>query len=142
MLQNKTKTLSYRRPQTPISDDRQAIIDEISKQSVYLERAIDNLEHQFEQMDYLRKNYSDIFQSPILMTSLENSLLNAYNLRKCYDSELRKLVAENGWVRSKGLTNSKKIDIKRVFWNVGDQLLDCGTYVTKDVQVNKNYWCW
>lgn len=96
MLQNKTKTLSYRRPQTPISDDRQAIIDEISKQSVYLERAIDNLEHQFEQMDYLRKNYSDIFQSPILMTSLENSLLNAYNLRKCYDSELRKLVAENG----------------------------------------------
>ena len=95
MLQNKTKTLSYRRPQTPVSDDRRAVIDEISKESVYLERAIDNLEHQFEQMDYLRKNYPDLFQSPILMLNLENSLLNAYNLRKCYDSELRKLVAEN-----------------------------------------------
>ena len=96
MLQNKTKTLSYRRPQTPVSDDRQMVIDEISRESVYLERVIDNLEHQFEQMDYLRKNYSDIFQSPILMLNLENSLLNAYSLRKCYDSELRKLVAENG----------------------------------------------
>lgn len=96
MLQNKTKTLSYRRPQTPVSDDRQTVIDEISKESVYLERVIDNLEHQFEQMDYLRKNYSDIFQSPILMLNLENSLLNAYSLRKCYDAELRKLVAENG----------------------------------------------
>lgn len=96
MLQNKTKTLSYRRPQTPISDDRQAVIDEISKESVYLERAIDNLEHQFEQMDYLRKKHSNIFQSPILMMHLEYSLLNVYNLRKCYDSELRKLVAENG----------------------------------------------
>jgi len=96
MLQNKTKTLSYRRSQTPVSDDRQTVIDEISKESVYLERVIDNLEHQFEQMDYLRKNYSDIFQSPILMLNLENSLLNAYSLRKCYDSELRKLVAENG----------------------------------------------
>lgn len=96
MLQNKTKTLSYRRPQTPVSDDRQTIIDEISKESVYLERVIDNLEHQFEQMDYLRKNYSDSFSSPFLMLKLENSLLNAYSLRKCYDSELRKLVAENG----------------------------------------------
>lgn len=96
MLQNKTKTLSYRRSQTPVSDDRQTVIDEISKESVYLERVIDNLEHQFEQMDYLRKNYSDIFQSPILMLNLENSLLDAYNLRKCYDSELRKQVAENG----------------------------------------------
>ena len=96
MLQNKTKTLSYRRPQIPVSDDRQTIIDVIAKESVYLERVIDNPEHQFEQMDYLRKNYSDIFQSPILMLNLENSLLNAYNLRKCYDSELRKLVAENG----------------------------------------------
>ena len=96
MLQNKTKTLSYRRSQTPVSDDRQTVIDEISKESVYLERVIDNLEHQFEQMDYLRKNYPDLFQNPILMVNLENSLLNAYNLRKCYDSELRKLVAENG----------------------------------------------
>ena len=96
MLKSKTKTVLYRRPQTPVSDDRQTVIDEISKESVYLERVIDNLEHQFEQMDYLRKNYSDIFQSPILMLNLENSLLNAYNLRKCYDSELRKLVAENG----------------------------------------------
>ena len=96
MIQIKTKKPSYRRPQTPVSDDRQAVIDEISKESVYLERAIDNLEHQFEQMDYLRKKHSNIFQSPILMVSLENSLLNAYNLRKCYDSELRKLVAENG----------------------------------------------
>ena len=96
MLQNNTKTLSYRRSQTPVSDDRQAVIDEISKESVYLERAIDNLEHQFEQMDYLRKNYPGLFQSPILMVNLENSLLNTYNLRKCYDSELRKLVAENG----------------------------------------------
>ena len=95
MLQNKTKTLSYRRPETPVSDRRQAVIDEISRESVYLERVIDNLQHQFEEMDYLRKNYSDIFQSPILMLNLENSLLNAYNLRKCYDSELRKLVAEN-----------------------------------------------
>ena len=96
MLQNKTKTLSYRRSQTPVSDDRQTVIDEISKESVYLERVIDNLEHQFEQMDYLRKKHSNIFQSPILMVNLENSLLNAYNLRKCYDSELRKLVAKNG----------------------------------------------
>ena len=95
MLQDKTKTLSYRRPQTPVSDDRQMIIDEISRESVHLERAIDNLEHQFEQMYFLRKNHSDLFQSPILMRNLENSLLNAYNLRKCYDSELRKLVAEN-----------------------------------------------
>ena len=95
MLQNKTKALSYRRSQTPVSDDRQTVIDEISRESVHLERVIDNLEHQFEQMDYLRKNYSDIFQSPILMLNLENSLLNAYSLRKCYDSELRKLVAEN-----------------------------------------------
>lgn len=96
MLQDKTKTLSYRRSQTTVSDDRQTVIDEISKERVHLERVIDNLEHQFEQMDYLRKNYSDIFQSPILMVNLENSLLNAYNLRKCYDAELRKLVAENG----------------------------------------------
>ena len=88
--------MSYRRPQTPVSDDRQTIIDEISRESVYLERVIDNLQHQFEQMDYLRKNYSDLFQSPILMRNLENSLLSAYNLRKCYDSEIRKQVAENG----------------------------------------------
>jgi len=96
MLQNKTKTLSYRRSQTPVSDDRQTVIDEIAKESVYLERAIDNLQHQFEHMDHLRKNHSDIFQSPILMLNLENSLLNAYSLRKCYDSEIRKQVAENG----------------------------------------------
>lgn len=96
MLQNKTKTLSYMRSQTPVSDDRQAVIDEISKESVYLERVIDNLQHQFEHMDHLRKKHSNIFQSPILMLNLENSLLNAYNLRKCYDAELRKLVAENG----------------------------------------------
>ena len=96
MLQSKTKKLLYRRPQTLGSNDRQAIIDEIAKESVYLERVIDNLEHQFEQMDYLRKNYPDLFQSPILMLNLENSLLNAYSLRKCYDAELRKLVAENG----------------------------------------------
>ena len=96
MPQNKTKTLSYRRPQTPVSDERQAVIDEISKESVYLERVIDNLEHQFEQMYFLRKKHSNIFQSPFLMLKLENSLLNAYSLRKCYDSELRKLVAENG----------------------------------------------
>ena len=95
MLQNKTKTLSYRRPQTPVSDNRRAVIDEISKESVYLEIAIDNLEHQFEQMDYLRKKHSNIFQSPILMVSLENSLLDAYNLRKCYDAELRKLVSKH-----------------------------------------------
>ena len=95
MLQSKTKMLSYRRSQTPISDDGQAVIDEIFKESVHLERAIDNLEHQFEQMDHLRKNHSDLFQSPILMLNLENSLLNAYSLRKCYDAELRKLVAEN-----------------------------------------------
>jgi len=96
MLQNKTKTLSYRRSQTPVSDDRQTVIDEIAKESVYLEIAIDNLQHQFEHMDHLRKNHSDIFQSPILMLNLENSLLNAYSLRKCYDSEFRKQVAENG----------------------------------------------
>lgn len=96
MIQSKAKTVLYRRSQIPVSDDRQVIIDEIAKESVYLERVIDNLEHQFEQMDYLRKNYSDIFQSPILMLNLENSLLNAYSLRKCYDAELRKLVAENG----------------------------------------------
>ena len=96
MLQNKTKTLSYRRPQTPVSDDRQMIIDEISRESVYLERAINNLEHQFEHMYYLRKNYSDLFKSPILMRNLENSLISSYNLRKCYDSEIRKQVAENG----------------------------------------------
>jgi len=95
MLQSKTKTLLYRRPQTPVSDDRQTVIDEIAKESVYLERAIDNLQHQFEHMDHLRKNHSDLFQSPILMLNLENSLLNAYSLRKCYDTELRKLVAEN-----------------------------------------------
>ena len=95
MLQSKTKTLSYRCLWTPISDDRQTVIDEISRESVYLERAIDNLQYQFEHMDYLRKNNSDLFQSPILMLNLENSLLNAYSLRKCYDAELRKLVAEN-----------------------------------------------
>jgi len=96
MLQSKTKTLSYRRPQTPVSDDRQTVIDEIAKESVYLERAIDNLQHQFEHMDYLRNNRSDLFSSPFLMLKLESSLLNAYSLRKCYDAELRKLVAENG----------------------------------------------
>lgn len=96
MLQSKTKMLSYRRPQTTVSDNGQTIIDEISRESVYLERVIDNLEHQFEQMDHLRKNHSDLFQSPILMLNLENSLLSAYNLRKCYDAELRKLVVENG----------------------------------------------
>lgn len=95
MIQSKTKTLSYRRPQTSVSDDRQAIIDEISRESVYLERVINNLEHQFEHMDYLRNNHSDLFSSPFLMLKLENSLLNAYSLRKCYDAELRKLVAEN-----------------------------------------------
>jgi len=95
MLQIKAKMPSYRRPHTPVSDDRQTIIDEISRESVYLERVIDNLQHQFEHMDHLRKNHSDLFQSPILMISLENSLLNAYNLRKCYDAELRKQVAEN-----------------------------------------------
>ncbi|HCD07876.1 MAG TPA: hypothetical protein DEQ50_06415 [Lactobacillus sp.] len=95
MQQINLKDLLYRRPQAPVSDDRQMIIDEISRESVYLERVIDNLQHQFENMDYLRKNHSDLFQSPILMLNLENSLLNAYSLRKCYDAELRKLVAEN-----------------------------------------------
>lgn len=95
MLQSKTKTLSYRRPQTPVSDDRQTVIDEISRESVYLERVIKNLEHQFEHMDYLRNNHSDLFSSPFLMLNLEESLLNVYSLRKCYDAELRKLVAEN-----------------------------------------------
>jgi len=90
MLQIKAKMPSYRRPQALVSNDRQAIIDEIAKESVYLERVIDNLEHQFEHMDHLRKNHSDLFQSPILMLNLENSLLNAYSLRKCYDTELRK----------------------------------------------------
>ncbi len=96
MLQSETRTLSYRRPQIPVSDDRQVVIDEISKESVYLERVIDNLQHQFEHMNYLKKNHSDLFSSPFLVLNLENSLLNAYNLRKCYDAELRKLVAENG----------------------------------------------
>lgn len=95
MLQINSKNLLYRRSQTPVSDDRQTVIDEISRESVYLERVIDNLQQQFEHMDYLRKNHSDLFQSPILMLNLENSLLNAYSLRKCYDAELRKLVAEN-----------------------------------------------
>ncbi|CAJ1188931.1 hypothetical protein CPEBRM1_ABPJDJAI_01102 [Companilactobacillus paralimentarius] len=93
MLQSKTKTLSYRRPQTLVSDNRRVIINEIAKESVYLERVIDNLERQFEQMDNLRKNHSDLFSSPFLMMNLEGSLLNAYSLRKCYDAELRKLVA-------------------------------------------------
>lgn len=96
MLQGEVKMVLYRRPQTPVSDDRQTIIDEISRESVYLERAINNLEHQFEHMDYLRNNHSDLFSSPFLMLKLESSLLNAYSLRKCYDAELRKLVAENG----------------------------------------------
>ena len=95
MQQINSKNVLYRRSQTPVSDDRQTVIDEISRESVYLERVIDNLQHQFEHMDYLRKNHSDLFQSPILMLNLENSLLNAYSLRKCYDAELRKLVAEN-----------------------------------------------
>lgn len=95
MLQINSKNLLYRRSQTPVSDDRQTVIDEISRESVYLERVIDNLQHQFEHMDYLRKNHSDSFSSPFLMLKLENSLLNAYSLRKCYDAELRKLVAEN-----------------------------------------------
>ncbi|KAE9560099.1 hypothetical protein [Companilactobacillus bobalius] len=95
MLQVKPKSVIYRRSQTPISDERQTVIDEISKESVYLERAIDNLQHQFEHMDQLRKNYSDLFSSPFLMLKLEGSLLNAYSLRKCYDAELRKLVAES-----------------------------------------------
>ena len=96
MLQSKTKTLLYRRPQTPVSDDRQTIIDEIAKESVYLEQAIDNLEYQFEHMDNLRRKYSNIFNDPFVMVKLEASLINAYSLRKCYDSEIRKLVAENG----------------------------------------------
>jgi hypothetical protein len=95
MLQSKAKTLSYRRPQTPISDDRQTVIDEIARESVYLEKVIDNLQHQFEHMDYLRKNHSDLFSSPFLMLKLEGSLLNAYSLRKCYDAELRKLVSKH-----------------------------------------------
>ena len=95
MLTTKPKSVLYRRSQTPISDDRQAVINEISRESVYLERVIDNLEHQFEHMDYLRKNHSDLFSSPFLMLKLEESLLNVYSLRKCYDAELRKLVAEN-----------------------------------------------
>ena len=95
MLTTKPKSVLYMRPQTPISDDRQAVIDEISRESVYLERVIKNLEHQFEHMDYLRKNHSDLFSSPFLMLKLEESLLNVYSLRKCYDAELRKLVAEN-----------------------------------------------
>ena len=96
MLQINQERASYRRSLVSISDERQTTIDVIARESVYLERAIDNLEHQFEQMDYLRKKHSNIFQSPILMLNLENSLLDAYNLRKCYDSELRKQVAENG----------------------------------------------
>lgn len=95
MQQINSKNLLYRRSQTPVSDDRQTVIDEISRESVYLERVIDNLQHQFEHMDYLRNNHSDLFSSPFLMLNLENSLLNAYSLRKCYDAELRKLVAEN-----------------------------------------------
>ncbi|WP_057814667.1 hypothetical protein [Companilactobacillus futsaii] len=95
MLQINQERASYRRSQTPISDDRQTVIDEISRESVYLERVIDNLQHQFEHMDYLRKNDSDLFSSPFLMLKLEGLLLNAYSLRKCYDAELRKLVAES-----------------------------------------------
>lgn len=95
MQQINSKDLLYRRSQTPVSDDRQTVIGEISRESVYLERVIDNLQHQFEHMDYLRNNHSDLFSSPFLMLKLESSLLNAYSLRKCYDAELRKLVAEN-----------------------------------------------
>ena len=91
MLQNKTKTLPYRRSQTPISDERQAVIDKISKESVYLERVIDNLEHQFEYMNQLRKDHAKYFSNPILMLNLEESLLKSYRLRKCYDAELKKL---------------------------------------------------
>ena len=95
MQQINSKNLLYRRSQTPISDEKQTVIDEISRESVYLERVIDNLQHQFEHMDYLKKNHSDLFSSPFLMMKLEGSLLNAYSLRKCYDAELRKLVAES-----------------------------------------------
>lgn len=95
MQQINLKDLLYKRSQTPISDEKQIVIDEIAKESVYLEQAIDNLECQFEHMDNLRRKYSNIFNDPFVMVKLEASLINAYSLRKCYDAELRKLVAEN-----------------------------------------------
>lgn len=95
MQQINLKDLLYRRSQTPISDEKQTVIDEIAKESVYLEQAIDNLEYQFEHMDNLRRKYSNIFNNPFVMVKLEASLINAYSLRKCYDSELRKLVSKH-----------------------------------------------
>ena len=94
MQQTNSKSLSYRCSHIPISNEKRAVIDTISKESVYLEKAIRNLEHQFEYMDDLRRNHSNIFNNPFLTMRLETSLLNAYSLRKCYDAELRKLVAK------------------------------------------------
>lgn len=95
MQQINLKDLLYKRSQTPISDEKQTVIDEIAKESVYLEQAIDNLEYQFEHMDNLRRKYSNIFNNPFVMVKLGASLINAYSLRKCYDSELRKLVSKH-----------------------------------------------
>ncbi|CAJ1179856.1 hypothetical protein CPR19088_GLDEOEPO_01374 [Companilactobacillus paralimentarius] len=95
MLQNNQENASYRRSLASSLDEQQAVIDEIAKESVYLEQAIDNLEYQFEHMDNLRRKYSNIFNDPFVMVKLETSLINAYSLRKCYDSELRKLASKH-----------------------------------------------
>lgn len=91
MLQINQERASYRRSLVSISDERQTTIDVIARESVYLERAIDNLEHQFEYMNQLRKDHAKYFSNPILMLNLEESLLKSYRLRKCYDAELKKL---------------------------------------------------
>ena len=89
MLQNNLESTSYRRSITSTLSDRQVVINTIAKESVYLDRSIKNLEYQFEYMDQIRKEHSDIFSNPFLMLKLETALINAYALRKCYDSELK-----------------------------------------------------
>lgn len=86
MLQINRERAPYRRSLTSSSDERQTTIDVIAKESVYLERAIDNLEHQFEYMNQLQKDHAKYFSNPILMLNLEESLLKSYRLRKCKGS--------------------------------------------------------
>ena len=51
---------------------------------------------------------------------------------------------ESWWLKMvefdlRGLLIPRKLTLREFSKMSGDQLLDCGTYVTKDVQVNKNY---
>lgn len=89
MLQVNQKKTSNRRLQANDSTERQTVINNIARDSVHLDVAIKELERQYENRTQDVKNHGTVFNNPILMVNLETTLIDAYRLRRSYDSELR-----------------------------------------------------